>query len=81
MGLRDLLDLRDDIECCREGNPLDCIRHHNRDVLVAVVEAQLQCLWEGPPADDAQAVAEDVLRYIEQLDAGVQRRVCGAPAR
>jgi choline dehydrogenase-like flavoprotein len=73
-----MLELRDEIECCNGGDPLWCIRYHNRDVLVAVVEAQLQSLWGGAPDDDPHAIVEDVLRFIECLDVPVRKALCAA---
>ncbi len=78
VGLRGLLQLRDEIECCRQGDPLCCIRSHNRDVLVAVVEAQLCSIWQGPPADDAQIITEEVLRFVATLDRMAQKGLCAA---
>lgn len=67
------LGARMNASCCEGENPVACIRNHQWDVLVAFVEAQLASLWNGPPADDPAAVAEDVIRYVEHLDHKFQR--------
>lgn len=63
--------------CCIGDNPVGCIRGSSKfKVLVALLEAQLESLWCGPPGDHPVSVADDVLRYAEHLETRYQQGVC-----
>ena len=62
--------------CCTGDQPVACIRHHKRDILTAFIEAQMYALWCGPPADDAHAVTEEMICFVDHLEPHLQKGFC-----
>ena len=63
--------------CCSGEDPMHCIRHHRFDVMAAFFEAQMCCLWDGPPGDSAEEVALDAADYVRYLTPKYQEGLCG----
>lgn len=62
--------------CCGGDDPLGCIRRHNRDALVALIEAQMHSLYGPSLADDPCAASEEVLDFLAHLDRQYQETLC-----
>lgn len=66
--------------CCSGDDPLACIRSHRFEAMAAYFEAQLYALWDGPPGDTGQAIAEDALDFVRYVPRKMQEALCSGLA-